>query len=51
MRLKTDETIDFSQQPIAQLPLDASGEALFTTQVKVGDSFGVFVSQHHKNLG
>jgi hypothetical protein len=44
MRLKSDETIDFSQQPIAQLPLDASGEALFTTQVKVGDSFGVFVS-------
>ena len=35
--------IDWSQQPIAQLPLDASGEALFTTQVKVGDSVGVFV--------
>jgi hypothetical protein len=44
MRLKTDGTIDFSQQPIAQLPLDATGEALFTTQVKVGDSVGVFVS-------
>jgi hypothetical protein len=43
MKLKTDGTIDFSQQPIAQLPLDASGEALFTTQVKVGDSVGVFV--------
>jgi hypothetical protein len=43
MRLKTDGTIDWSQQPIAQLPLDASGEALFTTQVKVGDSVGVFV--------
>jgi hypothetical protein len=43
MRLKTDGTIDFSQQPIAQLPLDGSGEALFTTQVKVGDSVGVFV--------
>jgi hypothetical protein len=46
MRLKTDGSgdIDWSQQPIAQLPLDASGEALFTTQVKVGDSVGVFVS-------
>jgi hypothetical protein len=44
MKLKTDGTIDFSQPPIAQLPLDASGEALFTTQVKVGDSIGVFVS-------
>jgi hypothetical protein len=45
MRLKTDGSgdIDWSQQPIAQLPLDASGEALFTTQVKVGDSGGVFV--------
>jgi hypothetical protein len=43
MKLKTDGTIDFTQQPIAQLPLDASGEALFTTQVKVGDSVGVFV--------
>ncbi len=45
MRLKTDGSgdIDWSQQPIAQLPLDASGEALFTTQVKVGDSVGVFV--------
>ena len=44
MKLKTDGTIDFSQQSIAQLPLDASGEALFTTQVKVGDEVGVFVS-------
>ena len=44
MRLKTDGTIDFSQQPIAQLPLDSSGEALFTTQVKVGDLLGVFIS-------
>ncbi len=45
MRLKTDGSgdIDWSQQPIAQLPLDGSGEALFTTQVKVGDSVGVFV--------
>lgn len=46
MRLKSDGSgdIDWSQQPIAQLPLDAGGEALFTTQVKVGDSVGVFVS-------
>jgi len=45
MRLKTDGSgdIDWSQQPIAQLPLDATGEALFTTQVKVGDEVGVFV--------
>jgi len=45
MKLKSDGSgdIDWSQQPIAQLPLDASGEALFTTQVKVGDSVGVFI--------
>jgi hypothetical protein len=46
MKLKNDGTgaIDWSVPPIAQLPLDATGEALFTTQVKVGDSVGVFVS-------
>jgi hypothetical protein len=45
MPLKTDGSgnIDWTKQPIASLPLDASGEALFTTQVKVGDSLGVFV--------
>ena len=45
MKLKTDGSgnIDWTQQPIAQLPLDGSGEALFTTQIKVGDSVGVFV--------
>ena len=45
MKLKSDGsgTIDWTQAPIAQLPLDASGEALFTTQIKVGDSVGVFV--------
>jgi hypothetical protein len=45
MKLKNDSSgdIDWSQQPIAQLPLDESGEALFTTQVKVGDEIGVFV--------
>jgi hypothetical protein len=44
MKLKTDGTIDWSQQPIAQLPLDATGEATFTTQVKIGDEVGVFIS-------
>jgi hypothetical protein len=45
MPLKTNGSgdIDWTKQPIASLPLDASGEALFTTQVKVGDSVGVFV--------
>jgi hypothetical protein len=45
MRLKTDGSgdIDWSQQPILQKALDASGEAIFTTGVKVGDSLGVFV--------
>lgn len=44
MNLNQDGTIDFSQQPIAQLPLDATGEAVFTTQVKIGDEVGVFIS-------
>lgn len=44
MKLKVDGTIDWTQAPIAQLPLDASGEALFTTQIKVGDEVGVFVA-------
>ena len=43
MKLKVDGTIDWSQQPIAQLPLDAAGEAIFT-QLKIGDEVGVFVS-------
>lgn len=43
-KLKTDGTIDFSQPIIAQLPLDATGEAVFTTQVKVGDEVGVYIS-------
>ena len=45
MKLKSDGSgdIDWTKPPIAQLALDASGEALFTTQVKVGDSVGVFV--------
>jgi hypothetical protein len=46
MRLKTDGSgdIDWSQQPIAQKALDGSGEAIFTSGIKVGDSLGVFVS-------
>jgi hypothetical protein len=45
MNLKSDGSgdIDWTRAPIAQLPLDATGEALFTTQVKVGDEVGVFV--------
>jgi len=45
MPLKTDGSgnIDWTKQPIAQKTLDASGEATFTTEVKVGDSLGVFV--------
>ena len=43
-KLKTDGTIDFSQPIIAELPLDATGEAVFTTQVKVGDEVGVYIS-------
>jgi len=46
MRLKSDGSgdIDWSQQPIAQKALDGSGEAIFTSGIKVGDSLGVFVS-------
>jgi hypothetical protein len=46
MRLKTDGSgmIDWSQQPLQTKVLDASGEAIFTSGVKVGDSLGVFVA-------
>ena len=46
MKLKSDGSgdIDWTQTPIAQKALDASGEAIFTSGVKVGDSVGVFVS-------
>jgi hypothetical protein len=46
MRLKSDGSgdIDWSQQPIAQKALDGSGEAIFTSGIKVGDSLGIFVS-------
>jgi len=44
MKLKSDGTIDWSQQPIQAKVLDASGEAIFTSGVKVGDSLGVFIA-------
>jgi hypothetical protein len=45
MPLKTDGSgnIDWTKTPIAQKALDGTGEAIFTTQVKVGDSLGVYV--------
>jgi len=45
MPLKTDGSgdIDWTKQAIASKAFDASGEALFTTGVKVGDSLGVWV--------
>ena len=42
--LKTDGTINWTSQAIASKPLDATGEAIFTTEVKVGDTFAVFVN-------
>jgi hypothetical protein len=46
MPLKTDGSgeIDWSKTPIAQKALDGTGEAIFTSGIKVGDSLGVFVS-------
>jgi len=44
VKLKTDGTLDFSQPIIAQAPLDATGEATFTTQVKIGDEVGVYIT-------
>ena len=45
MKLKSDGSgdIDWTQSPIQQKALDASGEATFTSGIKVGDSLGVFV--------
>ena len=45
MKLKSDGSgdIDWTQAPIQQKALDASGEAIFTSGIKVGDSVGVFV--------
>ena len=46
MKLKTDGSgaIDWTQQPLQTKALDASGEAIFTSGVKVGDSVGVFIA-------
>ena len=45
MPLKTDGSgdIDWTKPAIASKAFDASGEAIFTTEVKVGDSLGVWV--------
>ena len=42
--LTTAGEINWTGQAIATKQLDASGEAIFTTEAKVGDSFGVFVN-------
>ena len=42
--LTTTGEVNWTAQSIASKSLDASGEAIFTTQVKVGDSFAVFVN-------
>jgi len=46
MQLKTDGSgdIDWTKPAIASRAFDGSGEAIFTTGVKVGDSLGVCVS-------
>ena len=41
--IKTDGTIDFNATPIATKALDATGEATFTSGVKVGDSLAVWM--------
>jgi hypothetical protein len=42
--LTTAGEVNWTAQSIANKPLDASGEAIFTTEAKVGDSFAVFVN-------
>jgi hypothetical protein len=41
--IKTDGTIDFNVTPTATKVLDASGEATFTSGIKVGDSLAVWM--------
>ena len=43
MKVKADGMIDWTQQPIAQGNLDASGMVTFYSGIKIGDSVGVFV--------
>jgi hypothetical protein len=42
--LTTTGEVNWTAQSIATKGLDASGEAIFTTEAKVGDSFAVFVN-------
>lgn len=42
--LTTAGEVNWTAQAIATKALDASGEAIFTTEAKVGDSFAVFVN-------
>jgi hypothetical protein len=42
--LTTTGEVNWTAQAIASKQLDASGEAIFTTEAKVGDTFGVFVN-------
>ena len=42
--LTTAGEVNWTAQAIASKSLDASGEAIFTTEAKVGDSFAVFVN-------
>jgi hypothetical protein len=42
--LTTAGEVNWTSQAIASKTLDASGEAIFTTEAKVGDSFAVFVN-------
>lgn len=42
--INSNGEVNWSSQAIATKVLDASGEATFTTEVKVGDSIGVFIN-------
>ena len=42
--LNSSGQVNWTSQSIATKSLDESGEALFTTEVKVGDSFAVFIN-------
>jgi hypothetical protein len=42
--LTTAGEVNWTAQALASKTLDASGEAIFTTEAKVGDSFAVFVN-------
>lgn len=42
--LTSSGEVNWSSKPISTKPLDSTGEALFTSEVKVGDTFAVFVN-------